>query len=68
MVFSEYSGPSTNKTDRHDMTEILLKVAFNTITLFGVCYYVELAHQTGKKILVNIPYPQHTNCIHLKYN
>ena len=22
---------STNKTDRHDMTEILLKVAFNTI-------------------------------------
>ena len=24
---------STNKTDRHDITEILLKVAFNTITL-----------------------------------
>ena len=24
---------STNKTDRHDMTEILLKVALNTITL-----------------------------------
>ena len=23
---------STNKTDRHDITEILLKVAFNTIT------------------------------------
>jgi hypothetical protein len=23
---------STNKTDRHDMTEILLKVALNTIT------------------------------------
>jgi hypothetical protein len=22
---------STNKTDRHDITEILLKVAFNTI-------------------------------------
>jgi len=24
---------ATNKTDRHDITEILLKVAFNTITL-----------------------------------
>ena len=24
---------STNKTDRHDITEILLKVALNTITL-----------------------------------
>jgi len=24
---------STNKTDRHDMTEILLKVALNIITL-----------------------------------
>jgi hypothetical protein len=24
---------STNKTDRHDKTEILLKVALNTITL-----------------------------------
>ena len=24
---------STNKTDRHDITEILLKVAFNAITL-----------------------------------
>ena len=23
---------TTNKTDRHDITEILLKVAFNTIT------------------------------------
>jgi hypothetical protein len=25
---------STNKTDRHDIAEILLKVALNTITLF----------------------------------
>jgi hypothetical protein len=24
---------STNKTDSHDITEILLKVAFNTITI-----------------------------------
>ena len=29
MVFSVYS---TNKTDRHDITERLLKVALNTIT------------------------------------
>ena len=29
---------STNKTDRHDITEILLKVALNTITpVFGIC-------------------------------
>ena len=32
---------STNKTDRHDITEILLKVALNTITVA----------QTGKKIV-----------------
>jgi hypothetical protein len=28
-----FSGHSTNKTDRHDITEILLKVALNTIKL-----------------------------------
>jgi hypothetical protein len=32
-VFSGYSGFSTNKTDCHDITEILLKVALNTINL-----------------------------------
>ena len=31
MVFSESPVFSTNKTDRHDITEILLKVVFNTI-------------------------------------
>ena len=31
VVFSGYSGFSTNKTDNHDITEILLKVVFNTI-------------------------------------
>ena len=31
VVFSGYSGSSINKTDRHDITEILLKVALNTI-------------------------------------
>ena len=30
--FLRYSGSSTNKTDRHDIVEILLKVALNTIT------------------------------------
>jgi len=33
MVFSGYSGFSTNKTYCHDITEILLKVALNTIIL-----------------------------------
>ena len=33
VVFSGYSGFPTNKTDRHDITDILLKVALSTITL-----------------------------------
>jgi hypothetical protein len=46
---------STNKTDRHDITEILLKVAFNTITLpypyikyltQRFIYVVKFSHQT----------------------
>jgi hypothetical protein len=32
-VFSGYSVSSTNKTDRHDVTEILLIVALNTTNL-----------------------------------
>ena len=31
VVFSGYSGSSTNKTDRHDITEILLKEVLNII-------------------------------------
>ena len=31
VVYSWYSSFSTNKTDRHDITEILLQVALNTI-------------------------------------
>ena len=31
VVFSGYTGYYTNKTDRHDITETLLKVALNTI-------------------------------------
>jgi hypothetical protein len=30
---------STNKTDRYDITEILLKVALNTITLYPHQFY-----------------------------
>jgi hypothetical protein len=33
MVFMGTPVSSTNKTDRHDTDEILLKVALNTITL-----------------------------------
>jgi hypothetical protein len=33
LVFSCYPVSSTNKTDRHDVTEILLNVALNAITL-----------------------------------
>jgi hypothetical protein len=31
VVFSRYFSSSTNKTDHHDITEILLKLALNTI-------------------------------------
>jgi len=31
VFFSRYSVSSTNKTDRYDITEILLKVALNSI-------------------------------------
>ena len=33
VVFSGYSVSSTNKTDRNDLTELLLKLALNTINL-----------------------------------
>ena len=40
--------PSTNKADRHDIIEILLKVALNTITLYKLWKLVEkyLLNQT----------------------
>jgi hypothetical protein len=31
VIFSGHSVSTTNKTDRHDITEILLKVALSTI-------------------------------------
>ena len=33
LLYPGIAVSSTNKTDRHDITEILLKVALNTITL-----------------------------------
>jgi hypothetical protein len=33
---------STSKTDHHDITEILLKVALNTITIKQVCLIIEV--------------------------
>ena len=33
-IYMGTSISSTEKTDRHDITEILLKVALNTITLY----------------------------------
>jgi hypothetical protein len=35
VVFSGYSGSSTNKTDHHDITEILMKVALYTIGVYS---------------------------------
>jgi hypothetical protein len=40
-----YSGFLQHKTDSHDITDILLKVALNTITLwYKVCNYLLLNH------------------------
>jgi len=36
----QVGGFLTNKTDGHDMTDILLKVALNTITLILNMYYL----------------------------
>jgi hypothetical protein len=50
VVFSGYSETSTNKTDRHDKTDILLKVALNTIAL-------TLKHKCTLSITVLAPFP-----------
>jgi len=53
VVFTGYSVFSTNKTDRHDITEILLKVALNAITrsriqysFLKICFYN--IHETNR--------------------
>jgi hypothetical protein len=48
----------TNKTDRHDITEILLKVALNTTTpnlsyLTVFQFYLGRSHKTGLTVLKN---------------
>ena len=42
MVISGYSDCSTNKTDRHDINEILLKVVLNTITLNPYLIFIDI--------------------------
>jgi hypothetical protein len=42
--------PSTNNTDRHDITEILFKVALNTITLTPTGLYNLENHQKPQHI------------------
>jgi hypothetical protein len=50
MVFSGYSGFLHQQTDCHDITEILLKVALNTITI-TITENLIIAH--GKWLLHN---------------
>jgi hypothetical protein len=46
---------TTNKTDRHDITEILLKVALHTLTLFPLSIQTgyQPLHDKIKKKLIN---------------
>jgi hypothetical protein len=39
-VYNYYKVSSTNKTDRHDINEILLKMALNTITIIPISFKV----------------------------
>jgi hypothetical protein len=43
---------STNKTDRHDITEILLKVALNTITITFSLPFSVTVHLPGELISI----------------
>ena len=53
VVFSVFSCFSTNKTDRHDITEMLLKVALNPLTLTLLKYQtIESVYlKTGPNLL-----------------
>ena len=42
----------TNKTDLHDITEILLKVALNTITLMPITIYMHYTEIEAMNVLV----------------
>jgi hypothetical protein len=47
VVFSGYSGFLHNKTDSHNIIEILLKMALNTITLTLTQTYIAAESCTG---------------------
>ena len=40
---------STHKTDRHDKTEILLKVALNTINHHYHCFFLQISRHAKRK-------------------
>jgi len=63
-----FSGPPvsfTNKTDRHDITEILLKVALNTLTLTLTLYAVSGFINTILSWKGFIPLSRLTYCAYL---
>jgi hypothetical protein len=60
---------STNKTDRHDVTEILLKVALNTINhqYHIICMQNTYDNQFGCNIILLIKIFLENLCPHLRY-
>jgi len=53
VVFFGYSVSSTNKTDRHYITEILLKLALNTITLTSYFMKRKILNNSSNTIKMN---------------
>jgi hypothetical protein len=59
MLFAPVS--STNKTDGHDITQVLLKVALNTITLTRysnkevfIQSFLSLCYMTGLAVMMDV--------------
>jgi hypothetical protein len=48
--FPDTPASSTNKTDHHDITEILLKVALNTITLTPTPSFVKFLYESENRV------------------
>jgi hypothetical protein len=63
---------STNKTDRHDITEMLLKVASNTINLTIYmnkrCYFFIPSPTKLRGDIVTLPSVRHNPCEHSRIN
>jgi hypothetical protein len=67
VVFVGFSDSSTNKTDRNDITEIVLKVALNTMTLallcrkksFEIMHRQSPRHRVNKKFTIIFPKNSH---------